>query len=43
MEVELQTLAAVLECTSRDLLPEQYRNMNRETIVRRGEALKALI
>ena len=43
MEVELQTLAAVLECTSRDLLPEQYRNMNREKIVRRVEALKALI
>ena len=43
MEVELQTLAAVLECTSRDLLPEQYRNMNRETIVRRVEALKGLI
>ena len=43
MEVELQTLAAVIECTSRDLLPEQYRNMNRETIVRRVEALKALI
>lgn len=43
MEVELQTLAAVLECTSRDLLPEQYRNMNREAIVRRVEALKGLI
>ncbi|MFQ5569392.1 MAG: ATP-binding protein [Rhodothermales bacterium] len=43
MAVELQTLAAVLECTSRDLLPEQYRNMNRETIVRRVEELKRLI
>ena len=43
MEVELQTLAAVVECTSRDLLPEQYRNMNRETIVRRVEELKRLV
>ena len=43
MEVELQTLAAVLECTSRDLLPEQYRNMNRETVVRRVEELKRLV
>jgi len=43
MEVELQTLAAVLECTSRDLLPEQYRNMSRETIVRRVEEIKRLI
>lgn len=43
MAVELQTLAAVLECTSRDLLPEQYRTMSRETIVRRVEELKRLV
>ncbi len=43
MEVELQTLAAVLECTSRDLLPEAYRNMSRADIVQRVEALKQLI
>ena len=43
IEVELQTLAAVMECTSRDLLPEQYRDMDREKIVRRVEALKRLI
>lgn len=43
MEVELQTLAAVLECTSRDLLPDQYRDMSREAIVRRVEELKRLI
>jgi len=42
-EVELQTLAAVLECTSQALLPEQYRAMDRETIVRRVQALKQII
>src|SRR5690606_20027929 len=42
-EVELQTRAAVLECTSQALLPEQYRSMNRESIVRRVEELKRFI
>ena len=43
LEVELQTLTAVLECTSQALLPETYRAMDRETIVRRVEELKRLI
>ncbi len=43
LEVELQTLSAVLECTSRALLPEKYRHMNRESIVRRVEELNRLI
>ncbi len=43
LAVELQTLSAVLECTSRALLPEKYRNMNRESIVRRVEELNRLI
>ena len=43
LEVELQTLAAVLECTSRSLLPEKYRDMNRENVIRRIEELKRLI
>ena len=43
MEVELQSLAAVLECTNRGLLPEKYRNMDRETMIQRVEALKQLI
>ncbi|WP_456424649.1 ATP-binding protein [Rhodocaloribacter sp.] len=43
LEVELQTLSAVLECTSRALLPEKYRAMDRETIVRRIEAIRKLI
>ena len=41
-EVEMQTLAAVLECTSRSLLPERYRHMDRKNVVQRLEALKPL-
>jgi SpoVK/Ycf46/Vps4 family AAA+-type ATPase len=43
LEVELQTLNAVLECTSRALLPEKYRNVDRETVIRRVEELKRLV
>ena len=43
LEVELQNLVAVLECTSRSLLPEEFRSMDRENIVRRVETLKKLI
>jgi SpoVK/Ycf46/Vps4 family AAA+-type ATPase len=43
IEVELQTLAAVVECTSRQLLPEKYRNMEREEIIKRIETIKRLI
>ena len=42
-EVELQTLAAVTECTSRALLPERYRSMSREAIALRLEELKRSI
>jgi len=43
LEVELQTLSAVMECTSKALLPERYREMDREMIVRRVEELKRLV
>ena len=43
LEVELQTLVAVLECTSRELLPERYRSMSREDIVRNVQSLKQLV
>jgi SpoVK/Ycf46/Vps4 family AAA+-type ATPase len=39
-EVELQQLAAVLECTSRDLLPERFRQMDRAEVVERLNRLK---
>ncbi|MFB6246940.1 MAG: AAA family ATPase, partial [Salinibacter sp.] len=42
-EVELQQLAAVLECTSRDLLPERFRQMDRAEVVERLERLKQTV
>lgn len=39
-EVELQTLSAVIECTSRELLPERYRNMDRGEILEMIDELK---
>src|ERR1035437_10345348 len=41
-EIELQTLAAVLECTSKSLLPEEYRAMDRGEIIRRTNQLSML-
>ena len=41
-EIELQTLYAVLECTSKSLLPEQYRDMDRGELVRRTNELALL-
>lgn len=40
-EIELQTLLAVKECTSRALLPEKFRYMEREEIARRLEEIRA--
>jgi AAA+ superfamily predicted ATPase len=42
-EIELQNLAAVLECTSRSLLPERYRNQDRAELIRRANELAALV
>lgn len=41
-EIELQNLVAVLECTSRNLLPEKYRDMDRAEVIRRANELAAL-
>lgn len=41
-EIELQNLVAVLECTSRTLLPEKYRRLDRGEIMRRVAELSAL-
>ncbi len=43
LEVELQSLVAVLECTNKSLLPEEYRKQGRESIIQRVEAIKQLI
>jgi len=42
-EIELQTLAAVLECTSKSLLPDEYRAMDRGEIIRRTNQLAMLL
>jgi SpoVK/Ycf46/Vps4 family AAA+-type ATPase len=39
-EIELQTLSAVIECTSKELLPERYRDMDRDEILSTIEELK---
>ena len=43
LEVELQTLVAVAECTSRELLPESYRQRPRDEITLRIRELKTLL
>ncbi len=43
LQVELQTLVAVMECTSRSMLPERFRTLDREATVRRVGELKRLI
>jgi len=41
-EIEMQNLAAVLECTSRSLLPAKYKEMDRAEIARRAKELMLL-
>jgi hypothetical protein len=43
LEIELQNLVAVQECTSRELLPEKFREMERDLITRRVRELKVLL
>jgi AAA+ superfamily predicted ATPase len=38
-EIDLQTLVAVLECTSRSLLPQKYRDIERNELIRRTNEL----
>ena len=42
-EIELQNLVAVLECTSKKLLPQKYREMDRGEVIRRARELTALV
>ncbi len=41
-EIDLQNLVAVLECTSKSLLPKQYRDIERGELIRRANELHAL-
>lgn len=43
LEIELQSLVAVQECTSRELLPEKYRNQDRRELSRKIQELKLAI
>jgi ATP-dependent 26S proteasome regulatory subunit len=43
LERELQVLAAVQECTSREVLPEPYRSMDRGEVLARVNELKAIL
>jgi hypothetical protein len=41
-EIDLQNLVAVLECTSKSLLPKQYRDMDRNELIKRTNELLVL-
>lgn len=41
-EIDLQNVVAVLECTSKSLLPKQYRDVERSELIRRVNELMAL-
>jgi hypothetical protein len=41
-EIDLQNVMAVLECTSKSLLPKQYRDVERGELIRRAKELLAL-
>ncbi len=43
LEIELQNLVAVQECTSRELLPETFAKLERDYITRRVKELKTLL
>lgn len=43
LEVELQNLVAVQECTSKDLLPEVFKSLERDFVTRRVKEIKVLL
>ncbi|MBX7098375.1 MAG: AAA family ATPase [Myxococcaceae bacterium] len=43
LEVELQNLVAVAECTSKELLPEAFASLERDFVTRRIKELKLLL
>jgi SpoVK/Ycf46/Vps4 family AAA+-type ATPase len=42
-EIELQNLVAVLECTSREMVPRRFREMSRDKLVTEIKQLKVLL
>lgn len=43
LEIELQNLVAVQECTSKDLLPEVFKSLERDFVTRRVKEIKVLL
>ena len=43
LEIELQNLVAVQECTSRALLPEAFQKLERDFVTRRVKEIKLLL
>jgi len=42
-EIELQNLVAVLECTSKEMVPKRFQNLDRGKLVRDIRELKELL
>ena len=42
-EIELQHLVAVLECTSKEMIPKRFQNLNRAKIISNIQELKTLL
>ena len=42
-EIELQNLVAVLECTSKEMVPKRFQNLDRTKLVKDIRELKALL
>jgi len=42
-EIELQNLVAVLECTSREMIPKRFQNLERARLVSEIQQLKVLM
>jgi len=42
-EIELQNLVAVLECTSREMVPKRFQNLDRTKLVSQIRDLKELL
>jgi SpoVK/Ycf46/Vps4 family AAA+-type ATPase len=42
-EVELQNLVAVLECTSKEMIPKEFRSLSRTQIIKNIQELKTLL
>jgi SpoVK/Ycf46/Vps4 family AAA+-type ATPase len=42
-EIELQNLVAILECTSKEMIPKRYQNMERAKLASEIRELKQLL